>query len=140
MMGKRIGVFAILCMLTFGAVACGNKQENETAEILTEEVDKTINFENQTGESVGILCIRPNEDYDWSDNLVIDNAWQNNYKMPIYLNGEVPIMEAGWQVRTVFLDETEKIWEGVPLADNTTVIFHNKDGETSIEVVETENE
>lgn len=138
-MGKRIGVFAILCVIAFGAFGCSQKN-TETQGVQTKEVDQTINFENQTGQTIGVLCIRPNDQYDWSENLIVDAALKNNFEMPIYLNGSVPVVEGGWEVRTVFLDETEMIWDNVSLEDNTTVIFHINNGESSVEVVKNETE
>lgn len=118
-MKKKLWLGVVLFGVILGLTACSEaeKEPVETGK------NVSVEFINQTGEDVGILRIRPDEEYDWSENLLQEEVWKQNYKMPVSLSGELPKAEDGWQVEMKFLDGTEEIWQGVALEDNTTAVF-----------------
>lgn len=123
----------MLMGIALGVSACGENQEATTAD---ETI--TVNFINQTGEDVGILKIRPAEEYDWSENLLEEEVWKQNYEMPVSLNGVLPETEEGWQVQMKFLDGTEEIWQGVAIQNNATAVFSYENEVPSVEIEQAE--
>ena len=135
-MKKKLWLGAVLIGIIFGVTACGEEATEPT--ITAENV--TIDFVNQTGEDVGILRIRPAEEYDWSENLLQEEVWKQNYEMPVSLSGVLPAAEDGWQVEMKFLDGTEEVWQGVALADNTVAVFSFENELPEVEIQERSNE
>lgn len=132
-MKKKLGLMVMLMGIALGVSACGENQEATTAD---ETI--TVNFINQTGEDVGILKIRPAEEYDWSENLLEEEVWKQNYEMPVSLNGVLPETEEGWQVQMKFLDGTEEIWQGVAIQNNATAVFSYENEVPSVEIEQAE--
>ncbi|WP_304507077.1 hypothetical protein [Anaerotignum sp.] len=118
-MKKKLWLGVMVFGMLFGLTACSEAKE----EPMGQGKNVSVEFINQTGEDVGILRVRPDEEYDWSENLLQEEVWKQNYKMPVSLSGELPKAEDGWQVEMKFLDGTEDIWQGVVLEDNTTAVF-----------------
>lgn len=129
-MKKKLWLGALLVSLVFGVTACGEDEKQPTIE----KASVTVDFINQTGEDVGILRIRPAEEYDWSENLLQEEVWKQNYEMPVSLSGELPEAEDGWQVQMKFLDGSEETWQGVALDDSTTAVFSLEDGLPNVEI------
>lgn len=132
-MKKKLGLMVTIVGIALGVSACG---ENQDATTVDETI--TVNFINQTGEDVGILKIRPAEDYDWSENLLEEEVWKQNYEMPVSLNGVLPETEEGWQVQMKFLDGTEEIWQGVAIQNNATAVFSYENEVPSVEIEQVE--
>lgn len=132
-MKKKLGLMVAIMGIALGVSACG---ENQDATTVDETI--TVNFINQTGEDVGILKIRPAEDYDWSENLLEEEVWKQNYEMPVSLNGVLPETEEGWQVQMKFLDGTEEIWQGVAIQNNATAVFSYENEVPSVEIEQVE--
>ncbi len=130
-MKKKLWLGAVLVGMAFGVSACGNEEKQEPA---NETASVTVDFINQTGEDVGILRIRPAEDYDWSENLLQEEVWKQNYEMPVSLSGVLPEAEEGWQVQMKFLDGSEETWDGVAIENNTTAVFSLNDGMPNVEI------
>ncbi|WP_317854331.1 hypothetical protein [Chakrabartyella piscis] len=144
---KKFGLWMVVCICILGAMVGCTKKEESTAEVTEsveevsakkEEVSMEIQFSNETGENIGILKIRPTEEYDWSENLVTDEAWKDRYEVPVFVNGILPDIETGWEVKTTNLQGEETIWKDVVLADDTTVIFAVEDGVSFVSIQETE--
>lgn len=133
-MKKKLWVGAMMIAMALGLTACGEKAEGSADE--GESI--TIDFINQTGADVGILRIRPNDKDDWSENLLQEEAWKQNYEMPVSLSGELPKPEDGWQVEMKFLNGTEEIWQGIVLEDNTTAVFSYENGVPVVKIEATE--
>lgn len=93
-----------------------------------EEVDYTMTFVNQTNQDVTQLCLRPLEDYEWTDNLLQESKWENGFEVPVSLSGTVPVTETGWQIKMVFSNNTEQIWKDVALEDGAVLTFTLDDG------------
>lgn len=115
---------AILCTLAVGVIGCG---QAATPEVPAEEVSLNVGFINETGADVGFLRIRPTAEDAWSDNLLQEEVWKENYEVPVALNGILPEVE-GWQVQMTYLDATEVVWENVALVDQTIITFTNEAG------------
>ncbi|WP_313526618.1 hypothetical protein [Anaerotignum sp.] len=130
-MKKKLWLGAVLVGMAFGVSACGNEEKQKPA---NETASVTVDFINQTGEDVGILRIRPAEDYDWSENLLQEEVWKQNYEMPVSLSGVLPEAEEGWQVQMKFLDGSEETWDGVAIENNTTAVFSLNDGMPNVEI------
>ncbi|WP_352399529.1 hypothetical protein [Anaerotignum sp.] len=130
-MKKKLWLGAVLIGMTIGVSACGNEEKQEPA---SETASVTVDFINQTGEDVGILRIRPTEDYDWSENLLQEEVWKQNYEMPVSLSGVLPDLEDGWQVQMKFLDGTEETWNAVAIEDNTIAVFSLDNGLPNVEI------
>ncbi len=145
---KKFGKWIVLCICILGmATGCTKKQEateevtpEVEAEVVVpkEEVAMVMEFVNETGESIGIVKVRPTEEYDWSSNLVTDEAWKDRYEMPIYINGILPDIENGWQVKTTTVAGEETLWEDVALEDNTTITFSIEDEVPFVSIQQTE--
>lgn len=129
-MKKKLWLGAVLTGMVFGITACGEDEK----EPMEEKASITVDFINQTGEDVGILRIRPAEDYDWSENLLQEEVWKQNYEMPVSLSGVLPEMEDGWQVQMKFLDGSEETWQSVALEDSTTATFSFENGSPEVEI------
>lgn len=129
-MKKKLWLGAVLTGMVFGVTACGEDEK----EPMEEKASITVDFINQTGEDVGILRIRPAEDYDWSENLLQEEVWKQNYEMPVSLSGVLPEMEDGWQVQMKFLDGSEETWQSVALEDSTTATFSFENGSPEVEI------
>lgn len=137
-MKKRLWLGIALFGLIFGTTACGEEKQEQEPTVTAENV--TVDFVNQTGEDVGILRIRPEEESDWSENLLQEEVWKENYEMPVSLSGTLPETENGWQVQMKFLDGTEEIWQGLALEDNTTAVFSFDNGMPDVEIQADEEE
>lgn len=131
-MKKKLWLGAVLFGIILGLTACS---EAENGPVANEE-NISIDFVNQTGEDVGILRVRPDEEAGWSDNLLQEEVWKQNYVMPVSFRGELPKAENGWQVEMKFLDGTEGIWQGVALENNTTAVFSYENGLPVVEIEE----
>lgn len=121
--------FALMLLLVCGMLmtaACGKEA------VAQQEVSYQMTFINDTGKDAAQLQIRPTEDYDWTDNLLKEAFWQNGYEVPVSLSGTVPVTDAGWQVRMVFADGTEQIWDAVALQDGSTMTFSLENGEGAV--------
>ena len=129
-MKKKLWLGAVLTGMVFGVTACGEDEK----EPMEEKASITVDFINQTGEDVGILRIRPAEDYDWSENLIQEEVWKQNYEMPGSLSGVLPEMDDGWQVQMKFLDGSEETWQSVALEDSTTATFSFENGSPEVEI------
>lgn len=125
-MRKRIFAFFLTILAAVGVTACGGK------EVETQEVAYDMTFENQTGKDVSKLEIRYAADADWSAITLTENTWKNSYKMPVSMEGQMPVAENGWQVQMTFADDTQNIWEGVHFADGITFTFTMENGETQV--------
>ena len=123
-MKKRLWLGAMMLAMALGLTACSEQKESTA----NEGESVTVDFINQTGADVGILRIRPNAEDDWSENLLQEEAWKQNYEMPVSLSGELPKSEDGWQVEMKFLNGTEEIWQGIVLENNTTAVFSYENG------------
>lgn len=130
-MKKGLWLGMILSSMLLALTGCGDDQQ-EQPEQAAETV--TVDFINQTGEDVGILRIRPTEEYDWSDNLLQEEVWKDNYEVPITVNGVLPDAGDGWQVQMLFLDGAEEIWQDVVLQDGTTATFSYANGLPSVNI------
>ncbi|WMI81450.1 hypothetical protein [Anaerotignum sp. MB30-C6] len=128
-MKKKLWLGVVLVCMAFGVSACGDDKEPTVA---AESV--TVDFVNQTGEDVGILRIRPAEEYDWSENLLEEEVWKQNYEMPVSLSGVLPEAEEGWQVQMKFLDGSEETWQGVDIQNNATAVFSFENGLPNVEI------
>lgn len=93
-----------------------------------EEVNYTMTFINETGQDVTQLCLRPLEDYEWTDNLLQESKWENGFEVPVSLSGTVPVTQTGWQIKMVFSNNTEQIWKDVALEDGALLTFSLDDG------------
>ncbi|MBM6829536.1 hypothetical protein H9X85_07950 [Anaerotignum lactatifermentans] len=113
----------LLCLMTavclLGFSACGGS-EQETEEV---EISYSMTFVNDTGHDITSLQLRPTEDYDWTDNMLTEEVWQNGYEVPVSLSGMAPVTENGWQVKVVFDEDVEHIWENVELGDGAAIEF-----------------
>lgn len=120
-MKKILAVLLSICAcISFAACA-----KEETPK---QEVDYTMTFVNQTGQDVTQLCLRPLEDYEWTDNLLQESKWENGFEVPVSLSGTVPVTETGWQIKMVFSNNTEQIWKDVALEDGAILTFSLDDG------------
>ena len=127
-MKKRIFAMFLAVFAAVGMTACGGK------EVETQEVDYDMTFENQTGMDVSKLEIRYAEDAEWSEITLTDSKWQNGYKMPVSMAGQMPVAEDGWQVQMTFGEEIQRVWDGVEFADDTTFTFSlDEDKEPSLQ-------
>ncbi len=123
-MKKKLRLGAMMLAMAMGLTACV-----ETGEVASDTGENmTIDFVNQTGADVGIVRIRPSDEDEWSENLLKEEAWKQNYEMPVSFSGVLPEAEDGWQVEMKFLNGTEEIWQGIVLEDNTTAVFSYEDG------------
>ena len=134
-MKKRLWLGAMMLAMALGLTACSEAGEGSSAD----GENMTIDFVNQTGADVGILRIRPSDADDWSENLLKEEAWKQNYEMPVSLSGALPEAKDGWQVEMKFLNGTEEIWQGIVLEDNTTAVFSYEDGLPVFKVEAVEN-
>ncbi len=135
-MKKKLWLGTVLFGILLGLSACSEGEMEPPAN--GENV--TIDFVNQTGEDVGILRVRPAEESEWSDNLLQEEVWKQNFEMPVSFSGELPKAEDGWQIEMKFLDGTEGIWQGVHLANNTTAVFSYENGLPVVEIEESAKE
>ncbi|MDD3394673.1 MAG: hypothetical protein EOM28_00510 [Clostridia bacterium] len=131
-MKKKLWLGAMLFGMVLGLTACSDAEQ----EPVKAGESVSVDFANQTGEDVGILRIRPSEEDEWSENLLQEEVWKQNYEMPVSLSGELPKAEDGWQVEMKFLDGTEEIWQGVVIKDNTTAVFSYENGLPAVEIKE----
>lgn len=126
---------ALLCALTLVFTGCGAET---TSDIPAEAVSLNVGFINETGADVGFLRIRPTAEDEWSENLLQEEIWKQNYEVPVSLSGILPEVTEGWQVQMTFLDATEAVWEGVGLTDGTTITFTYETGVTGVTVANRE--
>lgn len=131
-MKKKLWLGAMLFSMVLGLTACSEAQTQPG----NEGENVSVDFANQTGEDVGILRIRPSDEDEWSENLLQEEVWKQNYEMPVSLSGELPKAEDGWQVEMKFLDGTEEIWQGVVIKDNATAVFSYENGLPVVEIQE----
>lgn len=115
----------ICCLLGFSA--CGSS-EPETEE---QEISYSMTFVNDTGHDITSLQVRPTEDYDWTDNMLTEDVWQSGYEVPVSLSGMAPVTENGWQIKVVFAEGVEHIWENVELSDGASINFALEDSDDS---------
>ncbi len=116
---NRMISFGLLLMGILLFAGCGSQaqpQEQET-------VSYTFTFANETGEDVVDLKLRPDETYDWSENLLTTDVWETGYEMPVTLTGELPESANGWQVQMTFADGTQAQWDGVNILDGGKTTF-----------------
>lgn len=130
-MKKGLWLGMILGSMLLALTGCGDDQQDQPQQA-AETV--TVDFINQTGEDVGILRIRPTEEYDWSDNLLQEEVWKDNFEVPITVNGVLPDAGDGWQVQMLFLDGAEEIWQDVVLQDGTTATFSYANGLPAVNI------
>ncbi len=144
---KKFLAWMMVCICILGMTTGCTKKEDVTAEVPEEveevslpkeEVAMVMQFVNETDESIGIVKVRPTEEYDWSNNLVTDEAWKDRYELPIYINGILPDIETGWQVKTTTVAGEETLWEDVVLEDNTTITFSMEEGVPFVSIQENE--
>ena len=130
-MKKRLALcLALVCSLGLFS-ACGKEK------LPQQEVDYNMTFINETGQDVSTLKIRPTEDYNWTNNLLQKDTWKTGYEVPVSLNGQVPVVEDGWQVQMTFSDGSENVWENVTLKDADKITFTQENGENVVTHAET---
>lgn len=120
-----------LCLMMVGCLlgfsACGGS-DTETEEV---EISYSMTFVNDTGHDITSLQLRPTEEYDWTDNMLSEDVWQNGYEVPVSLSGMAPVTESGWQIKVVFDEGVEHIWENVELSDGAAINFTLEEEDTS---------
>lgn len=117
-MKKRLVAFFLVLMAVLSMTACGEKA------VETQEVDYQMSFENQTGIDISKLEIRYAEDADWSEITLSDGIWENGYRIPVAMQGQMPVAENGWQVQATFEgSDMQKIWSGVEFGDGLVFTF-----------------
>ncbi len=125
-MKKKLALcLALVCSLGVFS-ACGKEK------LPQQEVDYTMTFINETGQDVSTLKIRPTEEYNWTNNLLQKDVWKTGYEVPVSLNGQVPVVEDGWQVQMTFSDGTENVWENVTLKDGDKITFTQENGDNVV--------
>ena len=126
-MRKRMFALLLAAFAAVGMAACGGKVE-------TQEVDYDMTFENQTGIDVSKLEIRYAEDAEWSEIELAGGTWENSYKIPVSMKGQMPVAENGWEVQMTFADtDIQKTWEGVEFGDDIIFAFSMSGTETVVE-------
>lgn len=121
-MKKRLALcLALVCSLGLFS-ACGKEK------LPQQEVAYNMTFINETGQDVSTLKIRPTEDYEWTNNLLQKDTWKTGYEVPVSLNGQVPVVEDGWQVQMTFTNGTENVWDNVTLKDADKITFTQENG------------
>lgn len=130
-MKKILAILLSICAC-FSFAACSKEETPK------EEVNYTMTFVNETGQDVTQLCLRPLEDYEWTDNLLQESKWENGFEVPVSLSGTVPVTQTGWQIKMVFSNNTEQIWKDVALEDGALLTFSLDDG-TPVVVNASEN-
>jgi hypothetical protein len=117
-MKKRCLVLFLVLLVAAGSFACGKKP------VETQAVDYAMTFENQTGIDISKLEIRHAEDAEWSEIFLSDGIWENGYRIPVSMQGQMPIAENGWQVQATFDgSDTQKVWSGVEFGDALVFSF-----------------
>lgn len=120
-----------LCLMMVGCLlgfsACGGS-EPETEEV---EISYSMTFVNDTGHDITSLQLRPTEEYDWTDNMLSEEVWQSGYEVPVSLTGMAPVTENGWQIKVVFAEGVEHIWENVELGDGVAINFALEDEDST---------
>ncbi|MDO4530553.1 MAG: hypothetical protein Q4C06_01115 [Bacillota bacterium] len=135
-MKKRVFALLLVLLTAVSMTACGEKA------VETQEVDYSMTFENQTGIDVSRLEIRYAEDAEWSEIALSGGIWENGYRIPVSMQGQMPVAENGWQVQVTFKDsDMQKVWNGVEFGDGLVFAFSMAEGtyETLVTVSEAED-
>lgn len=128
-MKKRM-LLLLAAIAAVGLTACGGEEP-----VATQEVDYDMTFANETGIDVTKLEIRYAADAEWSEITLSGGIWENNYEIPVSMEGQMPVAEDGWQVQMTFGDSgIQKVWEGIDFADDTIFTFTLADGAPAYEV------
>ena len=128
-MKKRLFALFLAVITAAGVTACGGEKAVET-----QEVDYDMTFENQTGIDVSKLEIRYAEDAEWSEIELADGVWENSYKIPVSMKGQMPVAENGWQVQMTFEGDIQRVWEGVEFGDDIILAFSLDGGAAGLEI------
>lgn len=126
---RKIWLCLMMVCSLFGFSACGSS-EPETEEV---EISYSMTFVNDTGHDITSLQVRPTEEYDWTDNMLTEDVWQSGYEVPVSLSGMAPVTENGWQIKVVFAEGVEHIWENVELGDGVAINFALEESDDSAE-------
>ena len=129
-------MMGIAAVLACGLSACGTVET-----VPTEEADYSMVFANQTGRNVSKVEIRASEEADWYEITLTENEWKNSFEIPVFLQGQIPVAEDGWQVQMTFVGNDAAVWEGITFADAQTITFSvDENGVTAAQVVTEETE
>lgn len=115
---KKIAICLMMLFCMMGFSACGAKDAAEEVEI-----SYTMTFINETGHDITSLQLRPTADYDWTENMLSEDVWQDGYEVPVSLSGKVPVTESGWEVKVTFAEGAEHTWENITMEDGAEITF-----------------
>lgn len=125
-MRKKIVLLLMAVWSVMLFAGCGTKND-----VPKEEVSYAMIFCNETEQNVSELRLRPLADYDWTDNLLKQDLWQEGFEVPVNIDGLVPVTK-GWEVKLVFEDGTEQVWKDVVLQDKDLLTFSMQDGQPQL--------
>ena len=98
-----------------------NTNSNEE-EVPLEKLE--VELGNDMGKNITKLFIRATESDEWREIKLKDNLWQSGYIIPVALEAKtIPNPEKGWYVLIEFEDSSEKLFEGVALNTEKSIIL-----------------